>query len=332
MIALDTLPTGWFHIGWSAEIAPGEVKPMTYFGEELVAFRSEDGRLAVLDAHCHHLGAHLGYGGKVKGDCVACPYHGWEWDLEGANARIPYQDRPVNKRLRKWPTLERHGLIFAWCDPAGGPPRWDLPDLFKDFEGLEPVAEDSFYPCYPQAVVDKPGEPFPAQFMMENAADTTHFKFTHGTPEYPQLLEFHERGAWWTDTMGFISPKTKQVAMTLHQIMPNIGLSFTMFNGPGAYRLILSGTPVDQKTSHMRVSYFLPRVSESWDVMPDKLAAFAASTDELYEEDARIWRHQRFQQRPVFAAQDVAGYTSYRRWSEKFYEADRVESPAALMG
>ncbi len=320
MIPLDIMPTGWFHIGWSGEFPAGAVKPLKYFGQDLVAFRSAEGKLGLLDAHCHHLGAHLGHGGTVKGDCVVCPYHGWEWDREGRNTHIPYQDKPVNKRLRRWHTAERHGILFAWHDPAGGDPRWGLPDLFKDFAGQESSEED-FYPAYPDAVVDKPGENFPVQLMMENAADTAHFKVTHGTPEYPELLSFGESGNLWATTMGFRSPKTKEIALKLHSIMPNVGLIFSLFQGREPYRLVLSGTPVDERISHMRVTYFLPRAADSWDVMPERLRAFAGSTEELYEEDARIWRHQRFMQRQLYAAQDVAGYRSFRSWSEKFYES-----------
>ena len=35
--------------------------------ERLLLFRTEDGCASVLDAHCRHLGAHLGYGGEVEG-------------------------------------------------------------------------------------------------------------------------------------------------------------------------------------------------------------------------------------------------------------------------
>src|SRR5690606_34552124 len=121
------------------------------------------------DAHCHHLGAHLGYGGKVKKDCVVCPYQGWEWNLEGENTHIPYQDTPVRKKLRKWPVAEKHGVMFTWYDPKAGEPRWRVRDIFQDLKGFEASPED-FYPCYPNAAVDKPGEPFAVQFMMENAA------------------------------------------------------------------------------------------------------------------------------------------------------------------
>jgi 3-ketosteroid 9alpha-monooxygenase subunit A len=39
--------TGWFMIGWSLEFPVGEVRPLRYFGEELVAYRDEAGELPV---------------------------------------------------------------------------------------------------------------------------------------------------------------------------------------------------------------------------------------------------------------------------------------------
>src|SRR5918994_59463 len=51
-------PTGWFMIGFSTDLAPGDVKPIEYLGEELVMYRTEDGAVNVIDAYCPHLGAH----------------------------------------------------------------------------------------------------------------------------------------------------------------------------------------------------------------------------------------------------------------------------------
>ena len=87
-------PTGWFMVGWSAEFPVGEVRPLHYFGEDLVAWRTDDGALQIMDAHCPHLGAHIGHHGKVHGDCVQCPYHGWTYGTDGVNRSIPYEDRP----------------------------------------------------------------------------------------------------------------------------------------------------------------------------------------------------------------------------------------------
>ncbi len=96
-----------------------------------------------------------------------------------------------------------------------------------------------------------------------------------------------------------------------------------MFHGRSVkYRLVLTATPIDDELSDFRVNYFLPRDPASPDVMPESVRQFAASTIELFEEDARMWRHQLFVQRPVYAKQDIAGYTAMRKWSERFYEAE----------
>ena len=60
------VPSGWFVVGWSHELASGDVKPLKVFGQELVLYRSTGGELRCLEATCQHLGAHLGYGGKVR--------------------------------------------------------------------------------------------------------------------------------------------------------------------------------------------------------------------------------------------------------------------------
>ena len=81
------MPNGWFAVEWSRELREGDVKPLHYFGEELVLFRTRSGQARVLDAFCAHLGAHLGHGGRVMGETLRCPFHGWQYD--GASGRCP---------------------------------------------------------------------------------------------------------------------------------------------------------------------------------------------------------------------------------------------------
>jgi 3-ketosteroid 9alpha-monooxygenase subunit A len=329
MLQLSMKPTGWFQIAWSAEIPSGTVKPLVYFGHELVAFRGDDGELGVLDAHCRHLGAHLGYESRVEHNCVVCPYHGWHWSTDGSNALIPYQDLPSKSKMRRWHTIERHGLVFMWHDPAGGDPRpdWPLPDLFRDFDGI-PGDESAYHPCYPHAIVDKPDEPIHPQLIQENAADATHFKYTHGAPDFPELLSFGTDGTQWRSTMGFTSPKSNEITLRLHLLNFSVGVSYAVFHGDNThYRLALTATPVDDDHSYLRVSYFLPRLPESPEAMTDEQKAFAHHTIELFEQDARMWRRQVFVQKPIYARQDVAGYSALRKWSEQFYEAPAGTSP-----
>lgn len=335
MLNLSMKPTGWFQIGWSAEIPPSGVKPMKYFGHDLVAFRTKAGELSVLDAHCPHMGAHLGYGGEVKDDCIACPYHGWQWGTEGQNTLIPGEDRKIPKKMRKWHTVERHGIIFLWHDPAepGSEPRegWELPDIFAHPE--LPADPEDFYSCFPDAVVSKPGERIHPQLMTENAADTAHFRHTHGAPEDPVLLDFDASTPVWKSQMGFLNKHTKKIALRLHARNAGVGLSFTIFDhGVLGRRLVLSSTPVDDETSDFRVSYYFPRDPNSPDVMPQHIREMAEQTKELFEEDARIWRHQKFAQRPIYAKRDVEGYSALRKWCEQFYEAsDAAQGPIEIL-
>ncbi|EEA01849.1 Rieske (2Fe-2S) domain protein [Burkholderia sp. H160] len=314
-------PTGWFQIGWSAEIAPGAVRPLKYFGHELVAFRTASGELSVLDAHCPHMGAHLGYGGRVVDDCIQCPYHGWRFDGCGSNTLIPYQEGTIRKRLRQWHVLEQHEIIFLWHDPAGGPPRegW-LPHLF-DFPDA-PASLEDFYPSYVnQAFVYSPGERLHPQVVVENSADTMHFRYSHGAPEDPELLWFNADEPIWRSSMGFKSPKNGEIAMRMVSHVSGVGLSFTVFDHHRfGRRLVLSCTPVDDQHSDLRVTYFFPRDPVSPDVMPEQLRAAARETVLFFEQDALIWRHQKFVQQPIFAKQDVKAYTALRKWSDQFYE------------
>lgn len=57
---LSMKPTGRFQVAWSPEIAVGDVHRMTYFGRDLIAWRSAAGAVTVMDAYCAHLGRHNG--------------------------------------------------------------------------------------------------------------------------------------------------------------------------------------------------------------------------------------------------------------------------------
>ena len=315
-------PTGWFQIGWSGEYPKGAVKPLRYFGEDLVAFRTESGELSVIEGHCPHLGAHLGHGGKVIGDCIACPYHGWQWNGDGKNPLIPYQDKPITKKLKTWHIREQHELVFMWHDPKGGAPRWEIPDIFGYLPERPRTAAD-FYPAWPHGASVWPDEPICPQQGIENGPDTMHFRYAHNAPEDPVMLSFKTTDTTWDNIIGFKSPKTGEVAMTLRASHPGVSMAFAEFDGRNGYRLVLAHTPVDEYGSDIRVSYwFSRRDGDTSEQMPEDLQEMAKQIFDLTEEDLIIWRNQKFVPKPVFAQQDVEAYSSFRRHCLRFYEDD----------
>lgn len=320
-------PTGWFMIGFSADFTPGTVKPLEYLGQHLVAYRTADGVLTVLDAHCPHLGAHLGHRGKVNGDCVECPYHGWGFGPDGVNKYIPYEDRPnVSKALRSWPVKEQHEWVFMWHDPAGGPPRWDMPSVFE-FDG---VADDpaDYYRGYPEHTVVFAGEPVHPQIPLENAPDGEHFHYVHKANVIPYLTSWEVDGPFYRSTAGWPVSDGHggtRLALSISNLSCGVGGSMSRFEGNTGYRLAFFTTPIDDETSDMFYSIWWPKGEDPSDVPPDDVRELVhkqfmgAPLDDL-----EIWRHQVYVEHPALAQKDAKPYGALRKWARQFYEVDPV--------
>ena len=100
----DRYPRGWFCIGTSYEFTNEKPRRMNHFGTALVGYRGEDGKVHVLDGYCPHMGAHLG-DGKIKGNSVACPFHGWVWGADGICEEIAYAKKIPPKAVIKSPAV-----------------------------------------------------------------------------------------------------------------------------------------------------------------------------------------------------------------------------------
>ncbi len=165
---------GWYIVALSQELAAGEIKALHFFDRDLVLYRGEAGRAAVLDAHCPHLGAHLaGNGAKVIRDTLRCPFHGWQFDGDGSCVHIPYAKRipeRANNALTGWPLSEQNGFIALWYDPDGASePDWQLPAISA--WGDSGCGDWRFK----RRLVNTQGHE-----IVENIVDSGHFAFVHG--------------------------------------------------------------------------------------------------------------------------------------------------------
>jgi len=268
-------PTGWFQIGWSADFPLGEVTPLRYFGEDLVAYRGESGELHVLDAHCPHLGAHIGHHGKVTGECVTCPYHGWEWSPEGVNVSIPYQDAPNrSKRLRSWETDEQYGSVYLWHHPHGEPSSWPMADIFTSFPQFE--TDPSAY--YEPITAKAEREPVHPQVVAENGPDSVHFAYVHRATVTPVALDWEPDGPLWKFLTGWPNTRSDdpdEMILRIHSWMVGLGGSVTAFEGANYYR-------PERETMRDRLNDWIRRAGIVDAVFEmDKVVADPASADRL---------------------------------------------------
>jgi nitrite reductase/ring-hydroxylating ferredoxin subunit len=123
--AFPQYPPSWYLLCESRALD----KPLTkrVLGRDLVAFRTASGTLALLDAHCSHLGADLGRG-RVIGESIQCPFHNWRYAVDGRCVEIPCTTQiPHFARQRSFPVVERHGYVFFF---NGRQPLFPLPFFF----------------------------------------------------------------------------------------------------------------------------------------------------------------------------------------------------------
>ena len=77
----------WYPMTTTAELTDKPLK-VRALGQDFVVFRDTQGKANCLANICTHRGGSLA-GGKIKGDCIQCPYHGWQFDGEGNCKKIP---------------------------------------------------------------------------------------------------------------------------------------------------------------------------------------------------------------------------------------------------
>jgi len=318
---LSMNPTGWFQVAWSDEIGVGDVHSMKYFGREMVAWRAESGQLTVMNAYCEHLGAHLGFGGTVCGEVLQCPFHGWQWNSQGRNVCIPYQDKPNRgRRITTYPVVERNESVYIWNDAQGREPFFDAPDVFASFD------ERSAADYYPQQRLFRTGLELHPQYVLENGVDFAHFKYVHQTPIVPVFTrhDFAEPISYVDFTITFEGDdgqRIEDVNSGVEAINGGLGIAVTKSWGMIDNRTISAITPVDDATSDVRFMVYIGRTPGVADPVraEARAADFGREVIRQFEQDIHIWSHQRYSDPPALATAEYEGFTAIRQWAKQFY-------------
>jgi nitrite reductase/ring-hydroxylating ferredoxin subunit len=209
----------WQPVARLQDLAHGPQRAVL-LGEALAVFLTESGKPAVVADRCAHRGASLSMG-KVEGDSIQCPYHGWEWGQNGGCTRIPslpdQSQIPPRARIPAFPVRERWGMVWTVLEEPLG----DLPTL--------PWFDAETWTW-------GHGTPFelPVSFglMIENFRDVSHFAFVHqatlgAMPEVIEPLEPEGNGlevilrrkVEWGDDAAAVWGALQE--MHYHAIAPN---------------------------------------------------------------------------------------------------------------
>lgn len=296
-------PMGWYSVARSHELQVGEVKRVHAFDRELALYRTRNGVPVLQDAFCPHLGAHLGVEGKVVGESLRCPFHGWRFDTTGKCVEIPYcSEIPERAQIRMWPTEERNGEIYIWFHPENTEPLFELPDLVE-------LGDDKWTPPrYAEFEV-----PAHVQDIAENSCDPVHFQYVHKqmhTPDSTVTIDDDGRILHLHSDMRE-SDHPHQLHATVFQ--PGLAVVRTSYAPEAEMVVYNSAQPIDRNTTLLRWTLTVRREIE--DLAGDEVMN---GIIQGISQDYPIWANKVHKHRPVFCREDQT-LVKFRKWVRQFY-------------
>jgi phenylpropionate dioxygenase-like ring-hydroxylating dioxygenase large terminal subunit len=283
------------------------VVPARYFGHDLAMFRTADGSIRVVDAHCPHLGAHFGHGGKVVDGCVVCPFHAWKFDGTGRCVEVPYARKiPGKARVRVWPSVEADGMVWVWHHKDGTDPAWEVAPIAEREAGGWTEWERFDWTIRSQN-----------QELAENAVDRAHFRYVHGTATVPDTevtIDGHVRRAVSRATM---STPRGDVEGVIDTTAHGMGRAIVRFSGICDTLLVSATTPIDRQRVHTRFS-FSQRAADADGPRGNVAHAIVRDIVKQIGEDIPIWENKRYADKPLLCDGD-GPIAQFRRWASRFY-------------
>ncbi len=281
----------WYPVLRGADLqgAPAAVQ---LFGMKFVVFRTSKGVHAFRDL-CIHRGVPLSLG-RVEGDEIVCPYHGWRYNGCGACTHIPSlpagREIPAKAAAERFPCMELYGLV--WVCP-GKQPALSHPVFAPYLEGAEQGYKQVLMGPYEVAAS--------APRVIENFLDVAHLMFVHegllGDSRYPEIPEHRvheENGVLRTDEIVVYQPDAdgRGTEMNSHYIYEVFG-PFTVAlikrnpeNGE-TFHLFLIVQPVSGQQSR---AFMIKARNYELDA-PDE--AYIKFQDTVFEQDLMIVENQK---------------------------------------
>jgi nitrite reductase/ring-hydroxylating ferredoxin subunit len=307
-------PCSWFFLALSRELAPGRVLTRRLAGEDVVLYRTDDGRLYAVRPYCPHLGAHFGSGGTIDGRNLVCPFHHFAFAPDGACVSVP-RGRPPRASLEHHTIRERNGFVLIWYAPDGKPPTWDAPETAPP-----QISATASWGTDVRAHV---------QELTENTLDFRHLPVVHHVtpeqldpprPEGPCIRSRIRMGPVGPAPLNrFRAEHSFLVAgmgcLRIRQDLPQLGLAVYLWalhtpTGPAGTHLQLAVACTDLRPSRTT------RLRRPLHRAVARLMLWLAV--HKVQGDIRIWDAKRYEPRPRLASGDE-GISLYRRWVRQFY-------------
>jgi len=190
----------WYAAEESKNITNEKPVKVQMLGHYFALWRDTKGEIKCVSDTCTHRGGALG-DGRIQGDCLECPYHGWTFNGNGSCVRIPSLGPdakiPDWTRVDAYPVQEKYGLVWTFLGDLPEeerPPIIDIPE-YDDPKWRSVLLRLTWKIDYKRSV--------------ENTMDPAHNEFTHPTHGFLGVHEdYHVEELNLTETewgVGFMN-------------------------------------------------------------------------------------------------------------------------------
>lgn len=235
--------------------------PVQVFGEHIVLFRDSEGNPAALLDRCAHRNTALSTG-RIVGDCIECPYHGWRYQRDGQCSHIPSLGTAAKLpaiAVRSYSCVERQGYVWLYSGetpPDGNPfsfphlgePGWTTFRMKTTFQASVEACLENFLDC-PHTVFVHKG--------WFRSHDTRELKAIVRRRKNSAEVEFQGEPISKSVVSRLLFPKGRELRHTDRFLAPNISRVDYDF-GPDRHFIITSQcTPItDSRTKVYTVISF----------------------------------------------------------------------------
>jgi phenylpropionate dioxygenase-like ring-hydroxylating dioxygenase large terminal subunit len=248
----DVFRRFWLPVMTSGKLEPGGAPvKFTLLCRNYVAFRAQDGRVAVLDEKCPHRGCSLAIA-HARDDSLICIFHGWKFHVSGRCVETPNManpDFPKYVPLKSYPARDAGGAIWVYVGDGAAP---DFVDLVFNRLGSDRL-------CSRRAVCE-----FNWLTGLEAILDPSHVGVLHSTwieaaPNQGTSVDFKISGAHLAPRLEFENtdygfryatirdlPEAKMYLRVSEYVLPS-GV-FIPVSQPGR-RLFIMSVPIDNYRS-----------------------------------------------------------------------------------
>ncbi|MBB5158870.1 aromatic ring-hydroxylating dioxygenase subunit alpha [Saccharopolyspora phatthalungensis] len=309
----------WYALAFSDRVSRSPLRVQA-LDQQIVLYRAQDGAAVAMSDLCVHRGGALSLG-RVEGDSIVCPFHGWTYGRDGVCTRIPAQADariPAKAKVDSYPVQERYGLVWVFLGDLPEDQRPPLPNW--------PECEDPKYRSIRgeyrwQANYDR---------VVESSIDFAHIPFVHGASlkesidakvSDVELTEWSGEADAWQDGYGRFSWHLP----CMNRVVVPYGRESDIAEGKVRHTLIIfqAHVPVSEEVTHTNWIALRKPVAPVVDRVLDWV--FQRTMKNFSDQDARIVENQRPQLLPFDLADELhiradALQVAYRRRRRQLIE------------